>query len=162
MELLAFLDEHLLPYQRVTHPAVFTCAAAEAVLPDLPGEGGKNLFLRDRKGRKFYLLATLARKQVDLRRLGEDYGLGKLSFASESQLRDLLGIEVGAVSLLALFNDHSNQVECLIDVDLWHEPVIHAHPLVNTATLLIEPAGMEQFFALTGHTPRWVEVVERD
>jgi len=50
----------------------------------------------------------------------------------------------------------------VIDRRLWEAQAVHAHPLVNTATLVIPHAGLERFLAATGHSPRVVEIPRRD
>lgn len=155
--LLAYLDEHDIPYTRYTHPAVFTCA--EVALVDLPIEGveTKNLFLRDGKGR-FYLVMTACEKRVNLKRLSQSAGAPKLHFAAEAELMERLGLTPGSVTVLALVNDPAQRVTLLVDSQYWPAPAYLCHPMVNTATLALAMADLERFFALTGHTPQVVEM----
>jgi Ala-tRNA(Pro) deacylase len=62
------------------------------------------------------------------------------------------------VSLLGLVNDPSGAVEFIIDRSLWDAGAVHAHPLVNTATMVIPHAGLERFLSATGHSPRVVDL----
>lgn len=65
-DLLAFLDANGFEYQRIEHPAVFTCAEAESHRPSLPAVSTKNLFLCDKKARRFFLVVTACEKTVKL------------------------------------------------------------------------------------------------
>ncbi len=69
-----------------------------------------------------------------------------------------LGIKPGSVSLLALVNDQALAVEFVIDRSLWEADAVHAHPLVNTATMIIARADLECFLAATRHVPRVIDV----
>ena len=157
-DVLELLSTAGIAYQRYDHPAVFTSAASAACLADAPGVEGKNLFLCDKRGRRFYLLMTLEEKRVDLKSWGEQEGLGKLRFAAPEHLEELLGVSRGAVGPLALINDWQHRIEVYADRELWCQPVVRCHPLVNTASLIIATRDMQRFFELTGHTFRLVDV----
>ena len=157
-DIYAFLDQHSIAYQRCDHPAVFTVAEAERLVPPLPATHTKNLFLRDKKGIRHVLLVVGFDKQVDLKALSGVLGIDKVSFASPDRLKKYLGIEPGAVSLLALLNDANREVGVFIDRELWSANAFQCHPLVNTATLVISREGIEQFLKATGHAYRLVEV----
>lgn len=160
-ELIEFLDIHAIAYERCDHPAVFTVEESERLVPPLPGAKTKNLFLRDRKARRHMLVVVPHDLPVDLKALGDAIGTGGLGFASTERLAEYLGITPGAVSFLALFNDRGRVVEPLIDSRVWSAPAVQAHPLVNTATLVVPHAGVEQFLAATGHAPTIVTVPAR-
>jgi Ala-tRNA(Pro) deacylase len=159
-ELLQFLDEQALPYQRTQHPPVYTCEQAELFRPAMPGMSTKNLFLRDEK-RRFYLAMTACEKRLDLKLLGRLAGAPKLNFGDETRLLDLLGVTPGAVTVLGLVNDTQHQVQLWVDAEIWQATHFLCHPLVNTATLVIARPHLLRFFALTGHTPQVLEMPRR-
>jgi Ala-tRNA(Pro) deacylase len=150
-ELLTFLDDNNFTYQRVEHPAVFTCAEAEQHRPDLPAVSTKNLFLCDKKARRFFLAVTACEKTMDLDVLAEQFGIKHLRFASEKNLEHLLGVTRGSVTMMGLANDNEHTVELWMDDEIWQGEYFLSHPLVNTATLVLAKAELERFFALTGH-----------
>ena len=148
-----FLVENSIEYERVDHPPVFTCEEAKRLVPALPGADTKNLFVRDKKGRRHFLVVVGHDKSVDLKTLSSTLGVSNLSFASSQRLEKYLGIEPGAVSLLAIINDIENAVEVIVDKDLWEADTLQCHPLVNTSTLAIRNSDIERMFKITGH--RW-------
>jgi Ala-tRNA(Pro) deacylase len=143
---------------RVDHPAVFTVEQSESVVPPMDGARTKNLFLRDKKGTRHFLLVAAHDKRVDLKRLGEQLQAKGLMLASDERLAKFLGVTPGAVSVLALVNDTGRGVELLVDRDVWSAQAILAHPLVNTATLAIPRAGLERLLQHTGHLPQVIDV----
>ena len=151
-EFLTFLDTNHFVYQRFEHPAVFTCEEAAAHRPRLPAISTKNLFLCDKKGRRFFLVVTACEKTIKLDELSAQLGVAHLRFASEENLQRLLGVTRGAVTMMGLSNDVEHAVELWIDAEIWAGAYFLSHPLVNTATLVISKAELERFFALTGHT----------
>lgn len=161
MDIYTFLHMHGIPYERYDHHPVYTCEQADCL--DIPGDAAKtkNLFLRDRKGRRHILVTVGAAKNVDLRGLEEAIDAKGLSFASPERLMQCLGLSPGSVTILAVLNDTAGRVEVVVDEGLWGCDALQCHPLVNTSTLVMGREGVERFLALTGHTPRIVSVPQR-
>ncbi len=160
--LCRFLDQTGIGYRRYDHPAVFTCEEAARLVPaEANGVHTKNLFLRDRKGKRHWLLVTDCAKPVDLKAIGPSIGADGLSLGSPERLARHLGVTPGAVTLLALVNDPDRTVELLIDREVWGGQALRAHPLVNTATLVIARDEVARFLERTGHQPRVITVPAR-
>jgi Ala-tRNA(Pro) deacylase len=151
-EFLEFLNAHPFAYQRIEHPAVFTCAESELHRPQLPAVSTKNLFLCDKKARRFFLVVTACEKTAKLDAVAAQLGISNLRFASEENLYRLLGVTRGAVTMMGLANDTGHQVELWIDAEIWQGEYFLSHPLVNTATLILSKTELERFFVLTGHS----------
>jgi len=158
MDLSAFLAAHGIDAPCHAHPPVMTVAESERLVPPLPGARTKNLFLRDRKGGRHFLVTVPHALAVDLDALGAALAAGRLGFASPERLRRHLGITPGSVSLLALVNDGARAVEFVIDRTLWLAAAVQAHPLRNDATMVITHRDLERFLAATGHVPRVIDV----
>ena len=155
--LYRYLSQHEILYRRHDHPPVFTCEEAALHCPDLVDINTKNLFLRDRKGKRHFLVVTHHHKSVDLKALGESIGT-KLSFGSPERLRKHLGVEPGSVTILALINDSEGKVELFLDEDVREAVEVACHPLVNTSTLVLSQAELQKFLNSTGHTPNLLSV----
>jgi len=151
-EFLNFLDSNGFDYQLLEHPAVFTCEEAEAHHPDVPAVHTKNLFLCDKKARRFFLAVTACEKVVDLKELAGQLGVAHLGFASEENLMSFLGVTRGSVTMMGLVHDTGHFVELWVDAEIWNGENYLSHPLVNTATLILSRSELERFFLLTGHT----------
>ena len=158
MDLDAFLRQHGIAPARYEHPPVMTVEESERLVPKLPGAKTKNLFLRDKKGARHFLVTVPHDLAVDLNALGGTLNARRLGFASPERLVRHLGITPGSVSLLALVNDAETAVEFVIDRALWNAAAVHAHPLSNDATMVIDHADLERFLAATGHAPRVIDV----
>ena len=98
---------------------------------------------------------------VDLKALADTLKVSGLGFASAPRLQKYLGIEPGAVSLLAVYNDSENQVEIVLDDSFDAVAAFQCHPLVNTITLVVARPDLERFFEATGHRVRFVAVPRR-
>ena len=153
-----FLNTHDIAYKRHDHPAVYTVDEADRLVPELPGAKTKNLFLRDDKGKRHFLVLIPSDKRVNLKALKTVLGIKRISFGSPERLKKYLGIEPGAVSLLAVYNDAEHKVEVFMDQDLWAADTFLFHPLVNTSTLVINKADIERFLEATGHELNIVDV----
>ncbi len=131
------LDRLGIPYECIEHAAVYT-AEEFAVVP-FPDDVrlAKNLFLRDNKGKRHFLVVMALDRPADLRRLGDLLGAGRLSFASAERLERYLRVERGAVSPLCILNDNDTVVEVIIDGSLADAPRVGVHPNDNTATVCL-------------------------
>jgi Ala-tRNA(Pro) deacylase len=151
----AFLERHHIEYERCDHPPVFTCEEAERLVPCLSGERIKNVFLRDQRGTRHFLVVVSSETRLALSELGKLLDAGRLSFGSAERLEKYLGVNAGAVSILGLINDPQHLVELVIDSEAWdHAAAFQCHPLVNTQTLVISKQGIETFLRATGHEAR--------
>jgi Ala-tRNA(Pro) deacylase len=147
-----------IPYIRHEHPPVATVEAAERHWAGLKGTHCKNLFLRNYKGNRHYLVIAPVARGIDLKRLNAQLGEDRLSFASAERLKRWLGVEPGSVSPFGLINDPDRHVRVVCDVALKSSPALGFHPNVNTATLEISFADFERFLAARGNTVRWLEL----
>lgn len=155
---LQFLDANGLAYQRIAHPAVFTCQQAEQLRPKTRGVSTKNLFLADKKQTRFFLVMVACEKRLDIRDLRQQLGSSKLHFGSEARLLELLGVTPGAVTVMGLVNDPDQRVALFVDRQIWDQEYFLCHPLVNTATLVLAKQALVRFFELTGHTPQVIDI----
>jgi Ala-tRNA(Pro) deacylase len=151
-----FLAEHGIEYVRHEHPPVFTCEEEAQHVPESGAARTKNLFMRDRRGKRHLLLVTTCAKTVSIAAFAETSGADRLSFASPERLMTHLGVEPGSVTVLGLVNDAGKAVELYIDADVWAAPSVHAHPLRNDATLVLSHDALVRFLQATGHQPRIV------
>lgn len=144
-KLYDLLDKLGIAYIRHEHPPVYTVEEAKAYWQDIPGVHCKNLFLRNSKGNRHFLVILEQGKRVDLKQLAEKTAAGKLSFASANRLEKYLGLETGAVSPFGLINDLNKEVEVVLDKDLLQSDQVNFHPNVNTATLTLSFADFKRF-----------------
>ena len=158
LKLQDFLTLHSLKLERYEHAAVMTVAESELLVPALPGAKTKNLFLRDKKGVKHFLVTIPAALSVNLNQLGDLLGAGRLGFASADRLMKHLGVTPGSVSMLGLVNDTEHNVQFVLDQTLWDAAAVQAHPLINTATMIVPHAELVRFLAATGHEPHIISV----
>jgi Ala-tRNA(Pro) deacylase len=153
-ELFAYLDSLGIAHQTVTHPPAFTVGDARALRGKLDGGHTKNLFLRDKKGTPFLIVAS-EDAAVELKSLHRRLGAsGRFSFGSPELLRELLGVEPGSVTPFAAINDAGCRVTVVLDAAMMAHGHLNFHPLVNTATTTISRDGLVQFLEATGHQPR--------
>jgi len=157
-KVLETLEKLGIAYGRHEHPPVATVEEAEKYWGPIKGTHCKNLFLRNKRGNRHYLVIAAVDKAVDLKRLNAILGEDRLSFASPERLKRLLGLEPGAVSPFGLVNDATRQVDVICDEALKSSAGLGFHPNVNTATLEIALADFEKFLASCENTVRWLNL----
>lgn len=157
-ETIALLDQGGIAYELYEHEAVFTVEQAHAAGIPHPELGAKNLFLRDDKHRAYYLICLPDEKSVSLREVQERLGSRRLSFASEKDLGEMLGLVPGSVTPLGVLNDAERRVEVVIDRELVDAGRVTVHPCDNTATVLLATTDLIALLRGRGRTVRVVDL----
>ena len=152
------LDFLGIAYERHEHPPVATAEEGDRYWGAIAATHSKNLFLRNQKGDRHYLLIVMHSKRVDLRRVANQIGDGKLSFASPERLLKYLGVTPGSVSPFGLMHDHERAVKVFVDRDLENAERVSFHPNINTVTLALAREDFLRFVHDTGHRIQYVDV----
>jgi Ala-tRNA(Pro) deacylase len=155
---VARLRELGISFARHEHPPAATVEQAEKYWADIDATHCKNLFLRNQKGTRHYLVVLVAAKKADLRAVADQIGDGKLSFASPERLMTHLGLTPGSVSPFGLLNDRDRHVRVVLDRDLKAASRVSFHPNINTVTLTVALADFLKFLDACGHTVQYVTV----
>jgi Ala-tRNA(Pro) deacylase len=143
-------------YQVYEHPAVFTSEDADKYWRDIPATPVKNLFLRNKKGNREYLVILGIEKRADLRQLVKIIGDDRFSFGSAERLMQTMGLTPGSVSPFGLIHPASRDVLVIIDADLRSAERLIFHPNINTASVTISFADLERFLAWRGNVVRYI------
>ena len=144
-------------FDRHEHPPVATANEAEEHWAGIEATHCKNLFLRNQKGSRHYLVVLKHPKRADLRSVADQIGDGKLSFASPERLMTHLGLTPGSVSPFGLINDASHDVRVFLDHDLKSER-ISFHPNINTVTYVLAFTDFERFLASEGNAVKYIKI----
>jgi Ala-tRNA(Pro) deacylase len=153
------LDALGIRYEKHEHAAVFNAGDAARFWDPIPGVQCKNLFLRNKKGDRHYLVIVEISKRVDLKDLVKIVGDDRLSFGSPDRLRAHLGLTPGSVSPFGLINDAEGSVRVLVDRDLKGADRLIFHPNINTASVVVSWADLERFLATRANTVRVISLM---
>ena len=159
-EVLEKLNALNIEYKEITHDAVYTIEEMDALGKDY-FEGAKickNLFVRDQKGKRHFLVVLPKEKRAPLDVIATKIGSTRLSFASNERLMKYLKLTPGAVTPLAVINDEENAVEVILDEDLKNNVKVGVHPCVNTATLLISMNDVEKYITSCGNKMKYIKI----
>ena len=157
-DLFAALDALGIKHTTVTHPPLFTVEQSRELRGQIAGCHTKNLFLRDKKGALF-LVVALEDAVIDLKGLHRLLGAsGRFSFGSADLLREVWGVAPGSVTPFGAINDTDGRVTVVLDAAMMEHATLNYHPLVNTMTTAIARDDLVRFLTWTGHPPR-VETV---
>lgn len=137
----------------IEHPPLHSVTESREKRGEIVGGHTKNLFLKDKKGRVFLVVAEESRR-VDLKGLHRQIGgSGRLSFADSDQMMALLGVTPGSVTAFGVLNDTGGLVTVVLDEGLLMHDMVNCHPLTNTATTTLATADLMAFLKSTGHEP---------
>jgi len=151
-ELYTLLDQLQITFEYHEHPPVATVEEAMKYWAGIDSGHCKNIFFRNHKGDRHYLVILYYSSQLNIKELEQKLRQGKLSFASDRRLMQYLGVTPGSVSPFGLINDHSHHVHLFIDKDLLNFERLSFHPNTNTASLIIPREGLIKFLNYTGNS----------
>jgi len=159
-EVLSYLNERNIAYDLYEHPPVPTVEEALPYWKDIDSAHCKNLFFRNHKGNRHYLVILDHRRQLNIKDLEQKLKQGKISFASPKRMERYLGLGAGSVSAFGIINDHENHVHLFIDEALKSSKRISFHPNENNATLVISFASFLRFLESSGNSYEFIALYE--
>lgn len=158
--LLTRLDRLGIAHRDYAHAPVFTVEEAQALRGVVPGGHTKNLFLKDKKG-GLWLVVAREDLAIDLNALSKLLGCPRFSFGAPDLLVTTLGVPPGSVTPFALMNDGEAHVRVVLDAGMMNHDPLNFHPLRNDRTIAVSPADLVKFVRDTGHEPQIVTLPER-
>ncbi len=155
--LFARLDELGIRTTTFEHPPAFTVEESKALRGQIAGAHTKNLLLADKSG-YLVLVVALESTVVDLKRLHQKLGCGRLSFAKAEVMVETLGVSPGSVTPFAIINDGKGAVRLVLDAKLTDHEILNFHPLRNTATTSLSRKDFLAFLRSCGREPEIVDL----
>ena len=150
-KVLKQLEDWNIAYRLYTHPPLPTAADAMAYWKDIEAQHCKNLFFRNHKGNRHYLVVFDWKRDLPIHRIEKMLRQGKLTFASPQRMMRYLGVEPGSVSPFGLLNDTENHVVLFLDNKLKEAEEISFHPNDNRYTAVISKTDFFRFLELVGN-----------
>lgn len=144
-------------YEIYEHPPLDTIEIALEYWKDIDSMHCKNLFFRNHKGNRHYLVIIKDTTPFSIRSLEQKLKQGKLTFGSEKRLAKYLGVKPGSVSPFGLINDETHHVHLFIDEQLKTANKISFHPNDNTASLVILYEDLFKFLDAMGNTYEFID-----
>lgn len=129
-------DKHI-DYTLIKHPACYTISDMEKVNINDKGLILKNLFLRNRKKTKYYLLSCPYNKTLDLKKVAKTLNETSLSFASVEDLAKYLSLKKGSLTPFGVVNDKCHETIVVFDKSLINQHQIGVHPNTNEMTVFL-------------------------
>jgi Ala-tRNA(Pro) deacylase len=156
-ELYKLLEELGIAYDYHEHPPLATIEDARIHWANYNSGRCKNIFFRNHKGDRHYLVILEHLQQLNIKDLEKRLKQGKLTFASDQRLYKYLGVLPGSVSPFGIINDKDRHVHIFIDEKLKEYDRLTFHPNVNTASLTI---SNEDFMRFLGHSGNSFEFIK--
>ena len=154
------LKELEISYDMYEHPPLPTIEMALEYWKDLPSTHCKNLFFRNHKGNKHYLVVFECHQQMAIHQIEKMLKQGKLSFASEQRMEKYLGLRPGSVSPFGLINDTEKHVKLFLDKNLKDAPMLSFHPNDNSASLIVKNEDFIKFLEHWGGEYEFLDLYE--
>lgn len=153
-----YLDKAGITYQCYEHPEAPTIELAKQYWRDDGSKHCKNLFFRNHKGDRHYLVVFDCDRNLAIHDLEHRLRQGKLSFASEQRMERYLGLRPGSVSPFGLINDTANHVHLFLDRNLRDQPALSFHPNDNTGTIVISQEEFRRYLGGCGNSYEFIEL----
>ena len=156
--LYTLLHQLNIPFDYIEHPPLPTLAAAQHYLHGHDVNLCKNLFFRNHKGNRHYLVILAGDSSMDIHAIEHRLHEGKLTFASPRRMQHYLGVAPGSVSPFGLIHDTEHHVRLFLDQNLRHTPRLSFHPCLNTASLTLAREDLLRFINHLGNTYEWLDL----
>ncbi len=157
---LETLNKLGITYDIYEHPPVPTIEEAKKHWKGINATHCKNLFFRNHKGNRHYLVILEHSQALDIHDLEKRLKQGKISFASDQRMKKYLGLTPGSVSIFGLINDKENHVHVFLDENLRKSVRISFHPNINTASLIISHDDFERFLEWSGNSYEYLKLYD--
>lgn len=159
-ELYTLLEHLNINFEYLEHPPTPTIDEAKKYWKDIEATHCKNLFFRNHKGNKHYLVVLEHSQNLSIKSLEQKLKQGKLSFASEKRMDKYLGLKPGSVSPFGLINDMENHVFVFLDENIKNAKKISFHPNLNTASLVLEFCDFEKYLNQTNNNYQYIKLYD--
>ena len=159
-ELYELFKKLNIPFEYHEHPPLATIEDAKIHWKDFNSGRCKNIFFRNHKGDRHYLVILEHLRQLNIKELEIKLRQGKLTFASNKRLKKYLNIEPGSVSPFGLINDRDNHVHLFIDNKLNEFDRLAFHPNINTASLVVSKTDFLKFLEYTCNTYEFIKLYD--
>jgi len=159
-KVLQVLDTLSIIYEIYEHQPLPTIEIAMEVWKDIDSTHCKNLFFRNHKGNRHYLVILESNRALDIHDLEKRLKQGKISFASQKRMDKYLGIQAGSVSPFGLINDQENHVHLFLDQNLKESDKISFHPNINTASVVISLSDFKKYLDWVGNSYEFLELYD--
>lgn len=160
-KVLQALDMLSISYEIYEHQPLPTIEIAMEVWKDIDSTHCKNLFFRNHKGNRHYLVILESNHALDIHDLEKRLKQGKISFASQKRMDKFLGVQAGSVSPFGLINDQENHVHLFLDQNLKKSDKISFHPNINTASVVIPFSDFKKYLDWVGNSYEFLELYEQ-
>ena len=171
-KVITYLKEHDIPFTCYNHPEGKTIEEAKRWWRADGSVHCKNLFFRNHKGNRHYLVSFECHKNLDIHSLEHLLHQGKLSFASPERMERCLGVSPGSVCAFGLINDidiastadpkelfdNGHRVKYFLDSDLRDADRVSFHPCDNSASVVLSHDMFMRFLELWGGEYEWLEI----
>lgn len=159
-KLFEILNQLKIDFDYYEHVAVPTVEEASKYWVDIEASHCKNLFFRNHKGNRHYLVILEHTSVLNIRELELKLRQGKLSFASAERMMKYLGLTPGSVSPFGLIHDCENHVHLFIDENLKNAERISFHPNLNTASIVLNYKDFLRFLEFSGNSWEYVRMYD--
>lgn len=157
-EIQKHLNKHNIKYEHFTHIGIFTAKESEEHTSHLPGIRCKNIFLKDRDSKTYYLVTLPVTKIINMKSLQKHVGAKKLTLANEEELKNMLNSSPGHVSPFGIFYDKERKANYIIEKSVWESTTgANFHPGINTESIYVD---RENFHKLIHSFEREFEILE--
>lgn len=146
------LDELGIAYERVDTDEAVSMDLCALIDEKLGAQIVKTLLVCDRKQTKFYMFITTGSKAFRSHDFSAALGISRVSFAPSEKLEQLLGVKIGATTVLSMLLPSAKDVQVVFDRDVLADDVYACSDGIAAGFVKFKTADLlERFLPYTGH-----------
>ncbi len=137
-QILKRLDASHIDYKLITHSPVYTCEEAARSTKSKPREHLKTMLLMDMNDSPAFALLPGDRR-LNLRKAAKALGVRELRLAIPKEVKDILDVEIGAVSVLL-----AEDIPALLDIEVIRNKLVYLSAGTHTESIVINPRDLQR------------------
>lgn len=121
------------------------------------GIGSKNILFHAKS--KFYLVVTVAGKEIKAKKFKKEFGTKDIRFAYEDELKDSTGCEIGAVPPFGHFN---KELPIYVDKEIFEHDYFMFNPALHVKSIRIKSDDLKKIYSEFDNSVKIFELTEDD
>ncbi len=146
-------------FERVDNDEAISMEECVEISNKLGAEIRKTVVVCNRQKTNFYLVVMPADKRFDTKTFAKNMECSRVSFASEEDMLNILGVTHGNASVMSILNDKDNIVQVVLDKEVASDEYFACNTGICTTHIKLKTSDLiNKFLDEEKHIPKIIEL----
>lgn len=156
-KIFSLFERLKIDYEYVFNDVVETMEECIEIDKALNCEIRKSILLTNKKHTTFFLVVLPAKKNLDVKLLEKKIGISGLSFASGEEMKRILGVIPGSLTVLSVISDLDDYVQVIIDKEILDSKYFACNTGTNQRHIKIKTGDLIRYLKHIHHKMKEIE-----